>query len=746
MMTRDLVACCCLLLLSTPPLVAQEPAEEAARLTIADVFELPDKIRPDVAPNRGWLDGNTWIAFDSLNDPEEGKEADRQLVTVEARSGRKQPLHDRQQMARALDALDGISAAQARLWSRKGDYHFSAAHDAVLLNEVDDLFFYRFGSDSAHRLTDGPDEEVGETISPDGKLVAYIHDYDLHVVGADGGVPRALTSGGDENNLMGRLDWVYQEEVYGRGNWQAYWWSPDSQRLVFLALDETPVPEYTIVDHRKTRPDVEVWRYPKAGDPNPTVRVGVVDVAGGPVRWIDLDRYAHSEFLVVRAGWTPDSEQVVLQVQDRIQTWLDLVVADPESGESKVLFRDQTGVWIEPSDAPFWTDDGQQFVWLSERSGFRHLYLYERGGALVRQLTSGDWEVDTVHGIEETPKRAAQVWFSGDVEDVKGQKLFKVPLLGGELVRITSADGTHRVSASPTLQLFLDTYSSILDPGHVEVLDQEGMTLRRVAEGTRVPLKKYQLAPVEFVEVETRDGFPMEAMLIRPNDFDPEKTYPVFSYTYGGPHAPQVRDRYLNRSVLWHHLLAQHGYLVWICDNRSASGKGLQSVKGVYKNLGAQELADLEDGLDWLVGQGYADPQRIGLFGWSYGGYMTAYALTHSKKFKVGIAGAPVTDWRYYDTIYTERYMDTPQNNPQGYESSSVVKAAADLSGQLLLIHGMIDENVHLQNSMRFAEALQRAGKQFDLMLYPGNRHGIADKQQRQHLYEMMTGYILEHL
>ena len=238
----------------------------------------------------------------------------------------------------------------------------------------------------------------------------------------------------------------------------------------------------------------------------------------------------------------------------------------------------------------------------------------------------------------------------------------------------------------------------------------------------------------------------MEAMLIKPAGFDPKVRYPVFSYTYSGPHAPQVRDRFSNRSTLWHQLLAQQGYLIWICDNRSASGKGLESVKGVYRNLGAQELADLEDGFDWLIAQGYVNSKRIGLFGWSYGGYMTSYALTHSKRFKLGIVGAPVTDWRLYDTIYTERYMDTPQDNPEGYDRSSVLKAAGELSGKLLLIHGMIDENVHLQNSAQFIEALQKAGKQFDLMVYPGNRHGVVDKAQRKHLYELMTKFILENL
>src|SRR5690606_15123885 len=272
-----------------------------------------------------------------------------------------------------------------------------------------------------------------------------------------------------------------QEEIYGRGNWQGFWWSPDSTRLVFLALDESKVPEYVVVDHRETRPDVERWRYPKAGDPNPGVRVGVVEVGGGPVTWVDLSRYAHEEILVVRVGWLPDGSRAVVQVQNRVQTWLDLVVADPRDGDATVLLRDATGVWIEPSAAPFWTADGRRFVWLSERDGFRHLYLYERDGTLVRRLTEGDWEVDEVHGVDAA---RGVVWFSADRDDVKGSGLFHVPLEGGAVTRVTGEGGHHDVSLSPTYDFAVDRWSSLAEPGHVEVLRADGSRVRRIAEGT----------------------------------------------------------------------------------------------------------------------------------------------------------------------------------------------------------------------------------------------------------------------
>jgi dipeptidyl-peptidase-4 len=269
----------------------------------------------------------------------------------------------------------------------------------------------------------------------------------------------------------------------------------------------------------------------------------------------------------------------------------------------------------------------------------------------------------------------------------------------------------------------------------------------RVIEENEVEvLSEYKLSRPEFLQVETRDGFVMEAMMIKPPDFDSSKKYPVMSYTYSGPHAQSVRNRFGGTTLMWHQMLAQKGYIIWICDNRTSSGKGVQSTWKAYKRLGELELQDLEDGLNWLKSQPYVDGARIGLWGWSYGGFMTSYALTHSKSFKIGIAGAPVTDWRLYDSIYTERYMAMPQNNPDGYKETSAVEAAADLHGKILLIHGTIDDNVHMQNTIRFVEELQKAGKDFQLMVYPKSRHGVRNPNQVLHLRTMMTNFILDNL
>ncbi len=724
---------------SCTTLPGQEPVAPE-RLTLETCLELSRELRPRKGAPREWLpDGAGYIALD---EPEgEGAPAPR-LVVVDAKSGEARPLFEVAAMQKAFAGLPGVSDEEAASWSTRASFDFTAAKDGILLAEHDDLFFWRLGSERAARLTFDPEEEVGATLSPDGNLCAYIHDWNLHVVPTVGGSPLALTSEGDEDHLHGRLDWVYQEEVYGRGNWQGFWWSPDSRRLAFLILDETGVPSTTIVDHREIHPEVEVWRYPTAGDANPKVSLSVVAAAGGEVVELDLSPYEREEFLIVRVGWTPDGKSVAFQVQDRVQTWLDLCLGDPRSGKVTRLFRDSTGTWIEPNESPTWVEGGERFLWRSERDGWAHLYLYGKAGELLRRLTEGPWEVDGLQGADSE----GWVWFDADRDDVKGSQLYRVKLEGGEPERVTKESGTHRISMSPTCAAFVDTWSSALEPGSIAVYERSGERLRVLDTADVREAQRYGLVAPEFVQVPTRDGFQMEAMILKPRDFDPARRWPVLCFTYGGPHAPQVRDSWASFNMLYHQMLAQEGFAIWVCDNRSASGKGLASARGIYKSFGAEELRDLEDGLDWLVAQGWADPERIGIWGWSYGGYMSAYALTHSKRFKLGIAGAPVTDWHLYDSIYTERYMLTPQANPDGYRAASVLEAAEALSGKLLLIHGEIDENVHVQNSIMLAERLQKAQKQFQLMIYPGNRHPVVQPEQRKHLYAMMADFIRANL
>jgi dipeptidyl-peptidase-4 len=533
---------------------------------------------------------------------------------------------------------------------------------------------------------------------------------------------------------------VYQEELYGRGNFGAYWWSPDSTRIVFLRIDETPVPDFVVVDHIPLEQNVEITPYPKAGDPNPVVKLGVVNAVGGDVRWLDTYKYPAEDRLIVRVGWFPDSKKVWYQAQNREQTFLDLNSASPDDGKSSNMLRETRKTWVEVVDEGMrWLKDGS-FLWLSDRSGWRHIYHYGADSKLIKQVTNGDWDVRALDSVDEAK---GAIYFSASEHSFIANHEYSISLDGSGLKRLTPTEGNHRASFNSSASHFLDSWNDVNTPTQVRLYDSAGQLTRLIDENKVDALKQYKLGKVEFMNVKTRDGFSMEAMMIKPPDFDPSKKYPVWSYTYSGPQSQSVRNAWGGTRYMWHQMLAQKGYIIWICDNRTASNKGVNSAWPLYKNFGELELSDLEDGYAWLKTQPYVDASRIGLWGWSYGGFMTSYALTHSQTFKIGIAGGTVSDWRNYDSIYTERYMQTPQNNGDGYWKTSPVHFAKDLHGKLLLIHGAIDDNVHMANTVQFLYELQKAGKQVQFMIYPKSRHGVVDPILVKHMQQMMTDFIL---
>ena len=709
-------------------------------LTIDDIFDPVKKVNFNgTTPTVRWLkDGNHYLVTN-----ESSRRDVPRLQKVNAATGEVTPFFDSAKMQAAFTALPGVTAEDARQLANRGNYDMNPAETAVLINWSNDLFYYEFGSDRAIRLTSNPEEEVGVDFSPDGRMVSFVRENNLYVEDLSmQRRERALTRDGSAKILNGRLDWVYQEELYGRGNFSAYWWSPDSTTIAFLRFDENPVPEFTVVDHIPYHQNLEVTPYPKAGDPNPLVTLGVVKAAGGDIRWVDTFTYQPSDLLISRVAWTPDSKKVVFQAQNREQTFLDVNFADARSGKSNNVIHESSKAWVAINENPIWLKDGS-FLWASERSGWEHLYHYSADGKLLRQITDGKWEIRSIEGVDEAN---GYIYFTAMEHSEIAPNAYRIKLDGTGLTRLTMTEGSHRVELSPANNYFLDVWSDLNTPSQVRLYDTSGKLVRVVAENKVDALKQYKLGTPELLQVKTRDGFAMEAMMIKPPDFDPRKKYPVMSFTYSGPHAPQVRNAWGSTTYMWHQMLAQKGYIIWICDNRTASGKGLESTWPVYKNFGELELRDLEDGVSWLKTQPYVDGTRIGIWGWSYGGFMTSYALTHSKSFKIGISGGTVADWRDYDSIYTERYMQTPQNNPEGYKKSSPVNAAKDLHGKLLLIHGAIDDNVHMQNTMQFIYELEKAGKQFELMLYPKSRHGVTDPLLVKHMRQMMTDFIVENL
>jgi dipeptidyl-peptidase-4 len=732
-------------LLFVAPALAQQKL-----LTLDDIYAPVPAQRVDFGgqpPNPRWLrDGEHYLLSNRAGRgrADAGAVGRTGLMRVDARTGQIAPFIDAGKMQAALASLPGISADDARQLSMLGSYQLDAAETKILLNHARDLFVYDITANKAARLTNGPDDEENEHFSPDGRMVSFVRANNLFVVDVATQKERQLTTDGSAKIINGKLDWVYQEELYGRGNFDGAWWSPDSTKIAFLRLDETPVPGFVVVDHIPQNQTVEDTPYPKAGDPNPVVKLGVVDAAGGDVRWVDAAaKYKPEDLLIVRVNWTPDGKRVAYEAQNREQTWLDLNVAAAQDGKSQTILKETSKAWVEVIDPPTWLKDGS-FVWQSERTGWRHLYHYAADGHLIKQITDGKWEVRSLEGVDE---RNGNVFFVATEHSHIAPQVYRVRLDGTGFKRLTESEGTHRAVFNPTLSMFVDSWSDINTPTQTRLFDSDGKPVRTIDENKRdAVLSQYKLGKVEFVHVPTRDGFQLEAMLIRPPDFDPSKKYPVMEFTYSGPHAPQVRNAWGGATQMWYQMLAEKGYVIWVCDNRSASGKGAESQWPVYKNFGELELRDLEDGLTWLKSQPYIDGSRVGLWGWSFGGFMTSYALTHSKSWKLGVSGGTVTDWHNYDSIYTERYMLTPQDNPAGYERSAPLKSAKDLNGKLLLIHGAIDDNVHVQNTVQFVYELQKAGKQFDLMLYPKSRHGVSDPTLNRHLRQLMTDFIVNNL
>jgi dipeptidyl-peptidase-4 len=713
-------------------LAAQEPRRA---LTIDAIYHPERRVDFSGAPpaNLRWIDDTTYLQT-------RGTGGAIEWLRVDAVSGRTAPLFDPSRMQDALSRLPGMSSDDASRAARSRDLTLNPSATAVLATIGDDLYFYDFSANTAARLTTAAGTEDEAAFSPDGRRVAFVRRSDLYVVDTAGRQETRLTTDGGPQLLNGILDWLYQEEIYGRGRFRGYWWSPDSARIAFLQLDERPVPEYTVVDDIPYRPTVEVTDYPKAGDANPLVKLGVVPAdGGGGVVWIDTEQYAPADMLIVDVDWRPDARDVVYQVQDREQTWLDLNAADPMTGRARRLVRETTKAWVNVNGSPTWLKDGS-FLWLSERSGFKHLYRYRGDGAPVRQVTDGRWDVRTLYGVDEGQR---WIYFDAGARRHIDTDIYRIAIDGGAPARISRTEGSHRATFNPSFSHYLDVWSTATMPAQVRLHAANGDEARLIDANRVASHADYQLSTPEFIEVKARDGFVMDAMMIKPPDFNPSRRYPVYQFTYAGPGTASVRNSWSGTTYMYHQLLAQHGVIVWVLDNRSAGGKGVEAQWPVYGNLGEPELRDLEDGITWLKQQPYVDASRIALHGWSYGGFMTAYALTHSTSWAAGIVGAPVTDWRNYDTIYTERYMKTPANNPEGYRKSAPRFAAATLHGRMLLIHGGIDDNVHRQNSEQFVYELQRAGKPFELMIYPRQRHGFTDARLNTHLRALMLDFIL---
>ena len=675
---------------------------------------------------------------------------DNRWFHADCATGAMHPFERPAKLVEALSKLPEMADGAAAPYGRQLQV-FDDTFSSALVRHKQDLYFYDVPTETAIRLTETPDEEEELVeLSPSRNHVAFIRDQNLWMVDCKTRELKQLTKDGGGEILNGKLDWVYQEEIYGRGQFKAYWWSPDGRRIAYLRLDESPVPNFVVDNSLAFAQKIENMRYPKAGQNNPLVSLHVVDIASGEDMVVPLEKYAEDDRLVVRVGWRPigqdnsNADKLVYQLQNRIQNQLDVIEFDISKRSSETLVHEESKAWIDVIDEPRWLPDGS-FLWVSDADGGRrHLYRVstqrENSGQRKRTpLTRGDWDIKEISAVTDSGKF---VWFTGHRSAATNTDVLRLSLDTGELETVSSQLGSHRISVHPTGSYFMDSWSDMTHPAQLWLRNRQGDGVRYVGGYRSDRFDFVRSSDVELFEITARDGQKMPAMLYRPMGLRDGQRAPVLIHVYGGPSAPTVENSWTHRSDLWHRYLAQNGIAVLLCDNRSALGKGNSDTWRIYRDLGALELRDLEDAATWLGDQPWADPERIGVWGWSYGGYFTAYALTHSKLFRAGISGAPVTDWRNYDSVYTERYMGTPQLNPEGYKTSSVVEAAGNLNGKLLLIHGEIDDNVHMANTMQFVHALQKAGKQFELMLYPNNRHGITDAQQSYHQYRLMTDFL----
>ncbi len=649
------------------------------------------------------------------------------------------------QIRAALEELEGVDAERAdRLSGRRAQ---RAADGSVVaaLDQGAILVVRAEGSAATARRipTSGHSELL--RVSADGSQLAWVADNDLWIAATDSGKARRLTDNGGPEFFNGKLDWVYQEEIYGRGNFLAHWWSPDGRYLAFLALDEEAVHSFTLVDHIEDdtfRVKAEVTNYPKSGDPNPTVQLGIADARNGKVQWVDLGEYAGEEALITRVGWDPQGARCLFVVANRIQTYAHLRSVAPGKRNSKLLIAESNDSgWTNRPAMPRWLDDGS-FLWESDRGGNHHVYHYRADGKLLRAITSGDWSVNGIRAVDEENGR---MWFSSTHDGAVDRNLYRIQLDGSDMLRLTTGEGSHAATFNHDRRWFLDRVSSLSMPEEVRLCDADGQVLKVLDRATVPAAVQFRMGQWELHEIQARDGTALDVAVLKPVPFDADAQYPVWISTYSGPNAPTVRNRW-NGSA-WNQFLAQHGVIVLNVNVNTASGKGMWSTTRCYKQLGVRELQDLEDTVDWLCANPWADAERVGITGYSYGGFMSAYALVASDKFALGVAGGGVYDWGMYDTVYTERYMSTPQDNAEGYALASCLNKAGQLHGFLHMHHGVMDDNVHVQNLMQMVLALQKAGQtNWSMMVYPQNRHGIRDADQRWHARQLEWRLIQEHL
>jgi dipeptidyl-peptidase-4 len=613
-------------------------------------------------------------------------------------------------------------------------YHWAPDSEHILFDANGQLWYFTLSSGKYVALSAAGESATDPKFSTDGKSLSYIRKHNLVVKHVDGGAEKALTTNGDDNLLNGEVDWVYGEELDVRSN---YFWSPDSKKIVLLQMDQNKVPIYPITDFIPQHPTVYEEKYPKVGDPNPQVQLGVVSAGGGEVKWFHLTD--EKDMYIPRFGWVRDGV-VWATVLNRAQNQLDLYFVDASSGKSRRVLSEKSDTWIETDNNLQFLKSGDKFTWPSWRDGHTHLYLYSFDKAnplaadakLVNQITKGDFEVFDVEGAVENT-----LFVTTNAGDDRQRHLCSVKLDSTGFQCLTK-NGTHAASVAPNGQYFVDHFSSLMTPPQLSFCHVGGSC--DVFWRSKSVDSLNLIAP-QFVDFKAEDGTVLRGLLYLPPD-SAGKKIPLLNNPYGGPHGQTVRDMWGGAGFLFNQLLMRDGIAVLQVDNRGMGARGKKFAAALIHNFGEIELKDQLASIDQTLQKfPQLDGSRMGWWGWSYGGYMTLVAMTHSDRFKAGVAVAPVTDWKDYDSIYTERYAGLVPQYEEGYKKGSPITYAAELKGHLLEVHGTSDDNVHMQNSMQMINAFITAGKQFDLQLYPRKTHSISGPGTRVHLFTRIRSH-----
>lgn len=604
-------------------------------------------------------------------------------------------------------------------------------------------YIYDVNEETLSKLTPSEEKQQYAQLSPSGNKAAFVQHNDLFWVDLKTGKETRITSDGELNKIInGATDWVYEEEF---GFAKAWYWSPDGKKIAFYRFDESEVKEFFMTEWGRLYPGQVQFKYPKAGEQNSVVQIGVYSLESGKTTWMNIG--AEQDQYIPRINWTEDSSVLAIRRMNRLQNRQDLMLADVSTGETTIIKRETSDAWVDVNDDLKFLEDGRHFIYTSEESGANHIYLYDISGKLVRQVTSGDWEVTNYLGYNENNQR---LYYVSTEESPLQRHLYSIQISGKGKKKLTQGEGWHDINMSRDYSYYIDTFSAPGGPPEYTLHNGSGKQLRVIEDNAELAqtLEDYKLPEKEYLSIPLPQAT-LNAYMLKPHDFDSTKKYPVLFYVYGGPGSQTVTKQFSSgQRAMWHNYLASLGYIIVSVDNRGTGGRGRHFEKQVYKKLGQYEVEDQIASAEYLLRKfSFLDEDRMGIWGWSYGGYMSSLVLARGNEvFDAAIAVAPVTHWRFYDTIYTERFMQTPQLNAEGYTKGSPLTYADQIKGDYLLVHGTGDDNVHFQNSVEMINRMVAAGVQFETMYYPNRNHGIYGGNTRVHLYRMLTDFILENL